>query len=114
MNIHEDDIVRVSNPKILHSGVKGRTGKVITANEDGSCFVQITWPVEGASEFTEQGVLATFDNDELEVVESAYEKDQVRAIAEILHKSGRYDDIPWVEITADAQSLYRAGVRHEG
>ncbi len=114
MNIHEGDTVKVVNPLTLHSGVEGRTGKVLFVSETKqTCSVQLGWEAPVGSEWGRQGVLSSFFFTELEVTDS-HEIRQIRGIADVLHKSGRYDDIPWVEIKADAESLYKAGCRFDG
>jgi hypothetical protein len=52
--------------------------------------------------------------DTLEQEAEAEKQDQIKKIATELHKSGRYDNIPWVEIKADAAMLYGAGFRFDG
>jgi hypothetical protein len=113
MNIRKDDIVKVANPLLMNAGVKGRTGRVVEVGER-SCRVDITWDAPEGSGWTTQGVLGSFLFDELEVVESSYEREQVQALASILYNADFADDWDFDQAHAEASKLFKKGVRHEG
>lgn len=115
MIIKNGDTVKITKPLIQNRGLVGRTGTVLSVDDwNESCRVDITWDAPEDSGWTSQGVLTSFLFDELELVESVDEYGQIIKIADVLHKSGRYDNVPWVEIKKDAADLYKAGIRFNG
>jgi hypothetical protein len=86
-----------------NSKYTGNTGVITNFGPDNTLLIRL-----------DEGGESGFFGHEVEMVSSQKEYSQIIHIAEALHKSGRYDDVPWVEIKADAASLYRAGCRFDG
>lgn len=115
MKILKGDTVKITKPLIQNRGLVGRTGTVTSVDDwNQTCRLDIKWDAPEGSGWETQGVLGSFEFGEIELVESAYEKDQIFKIAAVLHTEPRNADWTWEQCKDNAEILYKAGIRHEG
>ncbi|UDL16671.1 hypothetical protein SEA_ATUIN_278 [Arthrobacter phage Atuin] len=117
MSFNEGDIVKVSavSADTMHLGLVGKTGTVLSVNDKSkTCRVDLVWDAPEGSQFDTLGALGTFNFTELELVKAIDQEEQIFKIAAALHTEGNYGDVPWAEIKADAERLYKVGIRHHG
>lgn len=113
MKILKGDTVKITKPLMENRGLVGRTGTVTSVDEwNESCRVDITWDASEDSGWKTQGVLASFLFDELDLVESANEREQIEKMAQVLLEEGKFPSSSSALETAAI--LYKAGCRHEG
>lgn len=115
MNIRKGDTVKITKPLLMNKGVAGRTGTVLSVDDwNESCRVDITWDAPEGSGWESQGVLGSYLFVELELVESANEREQIQALASILYNADFALDWDFNQAHEEATKLYKKGVRHEG
>jgi hypothetical protein len=115
MTFKVGDTIRVVNAHTMHSGLEGKEGKVVGADDTSqACRVHLKWKSQPGLPFEVEGVLTTLFHDEMELVEAADESKQIGAIVKALLGEVRNADWTPEQAHEVATNLYKAGCRHEG